>query len=206
MKIPEWALMMKLNVHEGRDPRWGVNGKLHSFSHSFKRLVPAEHYFDEHPEYFSLVDGCRRRDESQLCCTNPAVVDVVCATLKQRMVDHPDKTIFSLGQNDLRLYRDLGIKNIFCQNSAVTGGQFEPLRQYVEAKLLWDPDLNVEELMTEWAEGIYGVKTAAPILDYLFMLEDRRERESIHRTSFIMSSVPQLFTPELLEKGRVLWD
>ena len=329
-QIPEWALMMKLNVHDGRDARWGLNDKAHSFSHSFRTLVPFAKYFDTHPEYFSMVDGHRRKEKSQLCCTNIDVVDVVCASLEERMMANPDKRIFSVGQNDwdqwcecpecaavddregthmgqvltlvnrvaerfpdkiistlaytwsvepprnmraadnvlivlchnsgcfshgldqceinepflnrlkkwkgkadniliwdyyvnyrhyllptanfrrlqndLRLYRDLGIKNMFCQDSASTGGQFEHLRQYVQSKLLWDPDMDVEKLMKEWAEYAYGVKAAAPILEYIFMLEGKQEKESIHRPDFAMPHVYELFTPEVLKKGKELWD
>ncbi len=45
--------------------------------HSFNSLVPVDEYFDEHPEYFSLIDGTRVREYdgkiTQLCLTNPDV-------------------------------------------------------------------------------------------------------------------------------------
>lgn len=52
-----------------------TGGKVEYFPsvHSFLQLVPPEKYFDQHPEYYSLIDGKRRAGvHSQLCLTNSA--------------------------------------------------------------------------------------------------------------------------------------
>lgn len=74
--------------------------------HTFDRLVPPEMYFDSHPEYFSLVhtpdhpEGIRLRDRSQLCLSNPEVLELVIQRVKETLRDHPEATIISVSQND----------------------------------------------------------------------------------------------------------
>lgn len=71
--------------------------------HSFDRLVPPEEYFNEHPEYFSLIDG-KRVNKSQLCLSNEKVVDVVEANLRTLMDKKPDVKYWGVGQNDNNRY------------------------------------------------------------------------------------------------------
>ncbi len=71
--------------------------------HSFDRLVPPEEYFDEHPEYYSLIDG-KRVNKSQLCLSNEKVVDVVEASLKTMMDKNPGIKYWGVGQNDNNRY------------------------------------------------------------------------------------------------------
>lgn len=70
------------------------------FVHTFDKLIPTEEFFDTHPEYFSLVDGKRLREDTQLCLTNPDVFDIVLERMLGWMEDDPEATIFSLSQND----------------------------------------------------------------------------------------------------------
>ena len=46
-------------------------------SHTFLTLVPPERYFKSHPEYFSMIGGRRRDGRTQLCCSNPEVIELV---------------------------------------------------------------------------------------------------------------------------------
>ncbi len=45
------------------------------FVHSFPHMLPADKYFDEHPEYFALRDG--KREPTQPCLTNPDVLKII---------------------------------------------------------------------------------------------------------------------------------
>jgi len=77
----------------------GGRMKWYNFHHSFMDLVPERVYFDEHPEYFSEIDGERCRN-SQLCLTNPAVLEIARQQLHQWIQDNPECRVFSIGQND----------------------------------------------------------------------------------------------------------
>lgn len=71
---------------------WGLWG------HSFFKLVPPQMYFDEHPAYFAVVGG--QRQPTQLCLSNPEVVEVVTDALKERMADAPDAEYWSIAPMD----------------------------------------------------------------------------------------------------------
>ena len=77
----------------------GGRMKWFNFHHSFVDLVNPNIYFEEHPEYFSLVDG-ERMALSQLCLTNPEVLDVAEKTLRGWIENNPECTVFSVAQND----------------------------------------------------------------------------------------------------------
>jgi hypothetical protein len=83
-------------------------GKItyYPFVHTFDSLMSPEEYYDEHPEYFSLVDGKRVRERSdwgsrtQLCLTNPDVKRICAEKVEKWINEHPEATIFSVSQND----------------------------------------------------------------------------------------------------------
>jgi len=96
-----FALKCRLNsACAGITPEMGGKTMFYNYSHTFEELVPPEKWFDTHPEYFSLVDGKRRRDHSQLCLTNPDVLKLCVEGVRGWIREHPDYTIFSVAQND----------------------------------------------------------------------------------------------------------
>ena len=78
-------------------------------THTFNTLVPVEQYFDEFPEYFSEIDGERRREYkgniTQLCMTNPDVRRIATASIRKALgpaveASPYDKHIVSVTVND----------------------------------------------------------------------------------------------------------
>lgn len=80
----------------------GGRVKWFNFHHSFCDLVPENVYFEDHPEYFSEVNGERVR-ASQLCLTNPQVLKIAENTLRGWIKNNPECTVFSVAQNDNKL-------------------------------------------------------------------------------------------------------
>lgn len=68
-------------------------------AHTFGRFVPADKYFKEHPEYFSVKDG-KRIPNGQLCLTNPDVLELCKQGMKKAIEDNPLYWVYSLSQND----------------------------------------------------------------------------------------------------------
>lgn len=68
--------------------------------HTFQKLCDPAVYFDEHPEYFSFKDGQRLKDRTQLCLSNPAVLEVVTTNLFERIRADPDARFYGVSQND----------------------------------------------------------------------------------------------------------
>ena len=71
-------------------------------------------------------------------------------------------------QSNVRFYVKHGVKSLFEQGnySSGGGGEMEPLRAYILAKLLWNPDTDVQKHIHEFVDAYYG-KAAPKILDYL---------------------------------------
>ncbi len=82
------------------DDEWGVEHAHDGRAHSYFWYVSPEEFFDEHPEYFSEVGGVRIKDETQLCLTNPDVLDIVTERMLQRMADKPHVRQHNFSQKD----------------------------------------------------------------------------------------------------------
>ncbi|MFO7257289.1 MAG: DUF4838 domain-containing protein [Bacteroidota bacterium] len=93
----EYVDWHKLDHDEtGERPDWGM------WVHTFAALVPPDVYAKDHPEYYALVDG--KRIPTQLCLTNPDVLDITVRNLRRFMARNPEATYWSVSQNDNRQY------------------------------------------------------------------------------------------------------
>ena len=70
------------------------------FAHTFNKLVPPEKYFKSNPEYYSLIDGRRKRSKTQLCCTNEEVIEIVKQEVLRHFRENPQANVMSISQND----------------------------------------------------------------------------------------------------------
>ena len=68
--------------------------------HTFNVIVPPQKYFKEHPEYFSEINGVRRADGAQLCCSNLDVIELITREMREQMRREPEADIFHLTIND----------------------------------------------------------------------------------------------------------
>ncbi len=75
---------------------------------------------------------------------------------------------FDALQSNVRFFVKHGVKSLFEQGNYSGGGagELEPLRAYVLAKLLWNPDADVQKHINEFVNAYYG-KAAPKILAYL---------------------------------------
>lgn len=98
---PDWAARNRINGHHQKlDERHGGSVIFYPFVHTFDTLVPQSKYFNEHPEYYSEIDGSRKSGDTQLCLTNPEVLEIAYRAARQWVLDHPEASIFSVSQND----------------------------------------------------------------------------------------------------------
>lgn len=70
------------------------------FVHSFDALVPPE-LFKDHPEYFPMIGGKRTGGYVQRCLSNPDVLRMSIAKVRDWIREHPEATIISVSQNDV---------------------------------------------------------------------------------------------------------
>ncbi len=97
----DWAVRNRVNSNAAAlDAARGGKMTYGRFGHTFNELVPPDRYFDEHPEYFSMVNGERLRERTQLCLTNPDVLRIATEKVREWMRSMPEAAIFSVSQND----------------------------------------------------------------------------------------------------------
>ena len=77
--------------------------------HTFSLYFPPQEYFSKHPEWFSLINGKRSGDNTQLCLTNPELRKAFLAKLsayiesshaRAKAESLPQPMVFSVSQND----------------------------------------------------------------------------------------------------------
>ncbi len=59
-------------------------------------------------------------------------------------------------QPNIRLFVDNNVRQHFQQSNTGAGHEFSELKSYLIAKLLWNPDADVQELVREFTDGYYG--------------------------------------------------
>jgi len=86
-----------------------------------------------------------------------------------RYYEQPHPNLYALGPN-VRFFVENGVKGLFEQgNRHSHGGDFEVLKQWVLAKLLWNPSLDGKKLIEQFVSEYYG--DAGPqVLAYIDLL------------------------------------
>ena len=68
--------------------------------HNYENIIPLS-LFEEHPEYFALVDGQRTASRgTQICFSNPEVVARAVKLARAHFDNDPSQVMFSLSAND----------------------------------------------------------------------------------------------------------
>lgn len=96
-----FAARCRLNgSHHRIAPEYGGRQTFAGFVHTFYPLIPPEKYFDEHPEWYSEIDGKRQWERCQLCLTNGEMRAELVKNALARLRSTPDAKFISISQND----------------------------------------------------------------------------------------------------------
>jgi len=100
----EWGIKIKLNVGVGLEGQVIAHRNLgHNWS---SVLLPADKYFDEHPEYYALFSGKRQRPETktqnrtQICTSNPDVIREVAKNIRAILDANPGMRLVGCAPED----------------------------------------------------------------------------------------------------------
>lgn len=63
---------------------------------------------------------------------------------------------FYILKDNICMFTDYGVKNYFMQMGCPYGSDFSELRTYLTAKLMWNPNADMDKLMRTFMEGYYG--------------------------------------------------
>lgn len=110
-------------------------------------------------------------------------------------------------QPNLQYFRDKEVGMMFQQGSGHERSEFSELRSYLIAKLLWDPDRDINVLINDFLYGFYG--QAAPyIREYIDLLHDAME-ESGNELSiygFPYDGFSSYLSPEMIRQYEMIFD
>jgi hypothetical protein len=113
---------------------------------------------------------------------------------------------FDVLQSNVRFFVKHGVKSLFEQGnySGGGGGEMEPLRAYLLAKLLWNPDTDVPRHLQEFTDAYYG-KAAPKIRAYLEVIHRPVRQDGKHIHIFDRPTASYL-NEEALTAGEQLLD
>jgi hypothetical protein len=97
--------------------------------------------------------------------------------------DLPFPNLRTIGPN-VRYFRRHDVKGLFMQaNGNGLSGELSDLRNYLTARLLWDPDLDDRAVLEEFGRLHYQ-SAAGPIVACIDMFHDHAEQSGVHPTCF----------------------
>jgi hypothetical protein len=137
----------------GPDSPQGVQHAHDGRCHSYFRYLSPEEFFDTHPEYFSEIGGVRRRMETQLCLSNPDVLDIVAERMLKRMKEAPEFRQYNFSQLDYYNYCQCPKCTAMNEQYGTTGGtQFWFVNRLAERTAKVYPDKVIGTLAYMYTE------------------------------------------------------
>jgi len=137
---------------------WGL------FVHTFPRLMPPSEYYEAHPEYFSLVNGRRIRD-GQLCLSNPEVIRILTENLGRLIAEEPDKTYWSVSQNDCINYCECEECRKLYEKYGTISGAYVEMANSIAGKF---PDKQISTLAYQFTRQAPRNIIPAPNVNIMF--------------------------------------
>ncbi len=120
-----------------------------SFVHTFNKLIDPEKYFEDHPEYFSLV-GDHRISDAQLCLSNPDVINILKQNLAKEIRKNPYKKYWSVSQNDCYNYCECADCNDMYEKYGSVSGAYIFMANELASEF---PDKNISTLAYQFTRS-----------------------------------------------------
>ncbi len=116
------------------------------------------------------------------------------------ILPHPN---FRVLQPNIRFLVQHGVRGIFEQGGFQSpGGEFQELRTWLLAKLLWNPDADFNSLMPTFLNGYYG-PAAAAIARYIDLMHDAVEKTNTYLGCYSPADAPFLTDAVRAEADRL---
>ena len=211
---PEFATVLKENgSHQQQAEAWGGHYNILGFVHTFSELLPPERYFPEHPGWFtdpargslpgtkdSAMPGAQ---QTQLCLSNPEVLQELTKNALQWISEHPDAGYISISQNDNSAFcRCEGCQEISRREGSESGAILEFVNAVAEVIGRQYPDFWVETLAYTYSEKPprtvrpaknVVIRLALALADYGHPMDSEWNKESRDKVSAWAEIAPHLF-------------
>jgi hypothetical protein len=104
LTIAHFKAHNKINGFMHREPLMEYGGKyaFDKFDHNQIKLLGPENTFEKHPEYYAVRNG--KPIKEQVCPSNPEVFDLMLASVRKFLTEHPENTLVFVGQEDNSRY------------------------------------------------------------------------------------------------------
>ncbi len=101
---------------------------------------------------------------------------------------------------NLNFLANAGVKGVFVQGSGDTYGDMAEYNSYLQAKLLWNPNIDVEKIEKDFFIGYYG-KAAPFINNYINLLHQNLNTSNVNLDIYgnPINNYSDYLTPELLD-------
>ncbi len=134
--------------------------------HTFHRFLPAAYYFAGHPEYYALRNG--KRLATQLCLSNPDVMQIVKDSVNALFNKHPESHIISVSQDDNTQYCQCdNCREIDEEEGSPSGSMI----RFVNAVAAEFPDKTISTLAYQYTRKPCKTKPADNVLITLCSIE-----------------------------------
>jgi hypothetical protein len=110
-------------------------------------------------------------------------------------------------QPNIQLFVKNHIRMMFQQGCGANVGEFGELRTYLIAKLLWNPDCNIDSVMNDFLDGYYGA-AGRDIRAYIDTMHDALERSGagLGIYGYPYDAFNSYLTPPLIEEYSRIFD
>ena len=116
----------------------------------------------------------------------------------------PYPNYFAMGES-IRFFKEIGVDGVMVQSSYGEPADMQPMRTWVHAQMMWNPDQDPRALMTEFLDGYYGA--AGPfVMKYLDVLDAAAHRDKDFWLSCFSTSTKAWLTLEDLNAALALLD
>ncbi len=160
---------------------------------------PLEYYYKNEPESTEarFIDDLKSWSD----ITDHLYIWDYCTNFHHYLLPFPN--LASLQEN-VKLFRRYHVKGMFTEGnfSHGGGGAMAELEAYLQAKLFWDPDIDLDETIDDFLHGYFGAG-AVYIRRYLDLMQKAVEPYRLH--IYAGANSPFL-TDELLEKCDALFE
>ncbi len=99
---------------------------------------------------------------------------------------------FDVLQENIKFFRDNNVTGVYEEGNYIASksdGEFAELRCYMIAKLLWNPDCDIDELMYDFCEAYYG-DAAQEIIDFINFIDENNGGYYIQMTNWWVTPFP----------------
>jgi len=118
------------------------------------------------------------------------------------MLPHPNLRVLA---PNIRTFVKYGTAGLFEQGDALcSAGDFVRLRHWVLSHLLWNPELDADQLIDTFLTGYYGEKTGAALKRYLDFIHDRAEKSGVYLGCYQNNVTHWLDADSILEATRLM--